>query len=234
MAASVHPQVVADLTPDLESRLARLDVCAVSDALDRLGLAPAVSGLVNLTVRKRISGPVITVKLHAVTPTTPPSTRHLCSTAIESASPGSVIVIEQRSGVEAAGWGGLLSRAAVLQQVSGVICEGWVRDVDEAIDLGFPVFARAATARTARGRIIEVSTNEVIRVGHVEVAAGDWVIADRTGVAFIPSARANEVIQIAEQIAGREAAIAEAVDAGTPIGTAMGANYERLVDREPS
>ena len=35
-----------------------------------------------------------------------------------------------------------------------------VRDLDESRQLDFPVFARSITGRTARGRIVEVSTGE--------------------------------------------------------------------------
>jgi len=38
---------------DADIRLGRLDVCSISDALDQLGLAPAVSGISSRAVRKR-------------------------------------------------------------------------------------------------------------------------------------------------------------------------------------
>ena len=41
----------------LVARLAALDSCAVSDALDSLGLPPAVAGLTPLSMRRRIAGP---------------------------------------------------------------------------------------------------------------------------------------------------------------------------------
>jgi regulator of RNase E activity RraA len=47
----------------LIERLAALDSCALSDALDSLGLPAAVAGLAPLSVARRIAGPVRTVKL---------------------------------------------------------------------------------------------------------------------------------------------------------------------------
>ena len=138
----------------LGQRLRRLDVCAVSDALDQLGLAPAVTGIWPRTARVRIAGPVVTVKLAKGPPPAGSPPRHLCTTAIESAPEGGVIVVEQRTGVDAAGWGGMLSNAATVRRLSGVIVEGSARDIDEAADLSFPVFARGQTARTARGRAV--------------------------------------------------------------------------------
>src|SRR4249919_3774066 len=113
---------------DLVSRLANLDSCAVSDALDKLGLPGAVGGINRLTTLRRIAGRVHTVRMDKDDGT--PSTRHLGTTAIEASGPGDVIVMEQRTGVEAACWGGNLSFGAKLRQVAGVIVDGPVRDVD--------------------------------------------------------------------------------------------------------
>src|SRR5574340_1601099 len=86
---------------DLVERLGRLDSCAVSDALDKLGLKGAVAGIVPLTCVRRISGKVLTIRLGVGEP--PRGTpRHICTTAIETAKPGDIIVVEQRSGLNAA------------------------------------------------------------------------------------------------------------------------------------
>jgi 4-hydroxy-4-methyl-2-oxoglutarate aldolase len=210
--------------------LQRLDVCAVSDALDRLGLPSATGALHHLSVRRRICGPVSTVRLVAASdaPHDAPA-RHLGTAAITAAPPGTVIVVEQRTGIEASGWGGILSRAAVRAGVSAVICDGWVRDVDEALELDFPILARSVTPRTARGRLVEASTNEPVIICDTTVRAGDYVIADSTGVAFIAGDRAREVIDIALSIAAREAAIVQAVESGVPVTEAMGANYDTML-----
>ena len=102
----------------------------------------------------------------------PAASRHLGTAAIEAAQPGDVIVVEQRTGIDAAGWGGNLSLGAKLRGVAGVIVDGPARDVDEARGYDFPVFARDHTARTARGRIVETGTNVPITVGDVAGLAG--------------------------------------------------------------
>src|SRR5271167_394685 len=140
------------IRPEIIARLQRLDTCALSDAADQLGLPGAVSGILPRTSTTRICGQVLTVKLAAGIPAVG-TARHLATLSIESAQPGAVIVIEQRTGLEAAGWGGMLSNAARLRGVVGVIVEGPARDVDEAAEIGFPVFSRTTTPRTARGRV---------------------------------------------------------------------------------
>src|SRR5512147_756357 len=110
----------------IAQRLAQLDTCAVSDALDKLGLKGCVTGLAALSVAQRIAGRVRTVKLVAKgaggVASGPP--RHLGTSAIEAAGAGEIIVIEQRSGVDAGSWGGILSLGAKLRGVAGVIADG--------------------------------------------------------------------------------------------------------------
>jgi 4-hydroxy-4-methyl-2-oxoglutarate aldolase len=216
---------------DIRHRLSCLDACAISDALDQLGLAPSVTGIGPLSVRQRISGRVLTVRLLAGKPPTGASARHLCTNAIMLAKAGDVIAVEHRSGVECAGWGGILSNAAKQRGVSGVIIDGFARDIDEATEMLFPVYARAATARTARGRVYEASTGEPISIGDAMVADGDFVVADSTGTAFIPASEIEAVLDAAEAIAAKEAAMTKAVLAGVPVTEVMAANYEHMLEK---
>jgi regulator of RNase E activity RraA len=205
---------------DLAARLGRLDACAVSDALDRLGLPGAVTGIGPLVpVGAPLTGPVITVRVGPRPDDRPRP--HLGATAIATASPGDVIVVDHRGRLDVSAWGGLLSLAARQRGVAGVIVDGACRDVDEARGLAFPLFARAAVPVTARGRIVEESCGSPVAIGGVPVAAGDWVIADSSGVVFVPSDRASQVIGLAEKIAAREAAMADAIRAGESIVDVM-------------
>ena len=217
---------------DIAARLARLDACAVSDALDQLGLPASITGLAPQSARQRISGRVVTVRLVAGKPPPDAPVRHLCTAAIDAAEPGDVVVVEQRTGIECAGWGGILSNAARVKGLAGVIVEGLARDVDEAAEIGFPVYARGSTARTARGRIHEAATGDPIGVGDATVATGDYVVADGSGAAFVPAARIDEVLTAAEAIAAKEAGMTRAVLAGHRVSTIMGAGYEHLLERK--
>jgi 4-hydroxy-4-methyl-2-oxoglutarate aldolase len=217
----------------IAGRLAALDACAVSDALDRLGLAGCVTGLAALSTPRRIAGRVRTVKLVAknAAPAAAGPPRHLGTTAIEAAQAGEIIVVEQRSGIDAGSWGGILSLGAKLRGIAGVIADGPVRDVDEARGLDFPVYGRSATARTARDRIVEAGNDVPVTIGGITVNPGDYALADSSAVVFVAAAEAARVIDAAETIAGREAAMAEALRAGRRITEVMGAAYEHMLKR---
>lgn len=209
-------------------RLRALDVCDLSDALDALGLAPAVGGLKPTGAHGPIAGRAVTVRLTAG-PGPAGATRHLCTAAVEAAGPEDVIVVEQRSGLDAAGWGGLLSRAARARGIAGTIVDGPARDIEEADRLGYPVYARSVTARTARGRIHEAEFGAAIILGETEVAPGDYVAADRSGCVVIAAAHIEEVLARAEAVAARSTAMAAAIDAGAPVSRVMGGDYEAML-----
>lgn len=213
---------------DFLTRLRKLDCCAVSDALDRLGLKGAVTGLARLSSSRRIAGRVLTVKLGVGEPPEG-KPRHVSTTAIAAAEPGDIIVIEQRSGVNAAAWGGILSLGAKLRGIAGVIADGPVRDIDEARHHDFPVFGRSLTCFTARGRLVELATGGPITVGDQPVKPGDYAVADGSGVAFIATEDIERVLPAAEDIVSREAAMAQALREGKPITEVMGANYENML-----
>lgn len=217
---------------DPVERLLRLDCCAVSDAMDKLGLKGCVSGLNQQSTKRRIAGRIVTYKLvprdQAPQPSTPP--RHLGTTAVEAARPGDIIVVEQRTDIDAGSWGGILSLGAKVRHVAGVIADGPVRDIDEARAYDFPIYCRALTARTARGRVSEAFTNEPVTIGDVTASPGDYAIADASGVVIIAAADILSVLETAEAIAGRESAMSKALLAGTPISQVMGADYEHMLN----
>lgn len=219
-------------------RLKRLDACAVSDALDKLALKGAVTGLPLRSTgpggASRFVGRAVTMKVGPGQPPPGPP-KHLGCTAIEAAGPGHVIVVEQRSGVEAGCWGGLLTLGAKVRGVAGVVADGPLRDVDEAIAYEFPIVARSLTARTARGRVVELGTQVPIVIGDegqpTTVNPGDYLLVDRSAVIVIAAAEIERVLEAAEAIVAKEAAMAKAILGGTPIGQVMGGAYEHMLNR---
>lgn len=215
---------------ELINRLEKLDACAVSDALDSLGLKGAQSGLLRRSTRSRIAGTIQTVKLHGMAPAGG-SKRHLGTAAIEAADNLTVIVVEQRTGIDCAGWGGVLANAAKVKGVRGVIVEGPARDIDEYEEIGFPVFSRFTTARTARGRVWEQDFGIPVQVGDSIVSPGDYVIADGSGVVFVTADKIEAVLAVAETVAEKERLMTQDVLAGKPVSVVMGTSYENMLHK---
>lgn len=211
------------------ARLRALDACAVSDALDKLGLAGCVTGLRSALPGKRIAGRVHTVKLKAGNAPGGRPPVHLGAAAIDASGPDDVIVVEQSTGIDAGCWGGILSRGAQHKGVAGVIAEGLVRDVDEAREIGFPVFCRGYTARTARNRVHEEATDVPITIGDHRVEPGHYVICDSSAAVFVAAADIERVLDAAEDIARREAEMTRRLAAGESASVVLGGNYEYML-----
>jgi regulator of RNase E activity RraA len=215
----------------LVKRLAALDACTVSDALDALAIKGATLGILPQWPCPRIAGRAVTVKLKPQGTEKP--TRHLGTEAIETANPGDVLVMEMAGRTDVPGWGGLLSLAAATKGLAGIVIDGACRDIDDSAAAKFPVFARAVVPITARGRVIQDSVNEEIQFAGVQVHPGDYVVADGSGTIIVPEARAEEVIAKGEEIAAREARMAEAVRKGASIVEVMETGgYEQMLDKK--
>jgi len=227
-AASSNEHGLHGQGSDWTARLAKIDTCVLSDALDRLQIRGVAFGLSRLAgVRSSVAGRVITVTLGPAQGDVAP--RHLCTAAVEQGGPGDVIVVEHHAHPQAAGWGGILSFAAKTKGIEGVIVDGVCRDIDEAIEFDFPIFAAGAVAATARGRVIETACQEPIVVRGVWVHPGDWVLADSSGVVFVPAARIEDVINTAEGLAFREKQMLDRVRKGEAVSVVMGHQYESML-----
>jgi len=218
---------------DYVQRLRSLDCCAVSDALDRLGLSGVISGVPQRSGNGLIAGNIITLKLDTKKVDdnqTVNQQRHLGTMAVETGGPDNVIVIEQSTGIEAGSWGGLLTIGAKVRGINGVISDGPVRDIDEARYHQFPIFSSSLTALTARGRIVEAGTNiPIVAWGHV-ILPGDYVIADSSSIIFIKQDNIKNVIETAETIFAKEAAMANKILRGEPISKVLDGKYENMLN----
>ena len=193
-------------------RLEKLDTCVVSDALDSLGLKGATWGVGPLWPCPRIVGRAVTMKIKPAGLQQP--AQHLGTAPIEAAKPGDVIVIDNGGKLEFSCWGGLLALSAKLKGLSGVVIDGASRDIDEARDLGFPVYARGAVPMTARGRVVQESFNQEIQFAGVQCHPGDLVIADGSGVVIVPKEREEEAVTAAEAIYQKEQEMAAGIRKG--------------------
>ena len=198
-------------------RMTALDSCALSDALDTLGISGVALGLHAVASDRPIAGEVIT--------------RHLCTAAVDAAGAGTVIVVAHHGRTHAAGWGGVLSAGAVMRKVEGVVVDGAVRDLDEARQFGLALYAATSVPVTARGRIVERAWNVPVEISGITVLPGDYVCADGSGIVFIPRDRIEEVLVIAERIAAKESEMLRRVRGGEALSEVMGGAYETMLDR---
>ncbi|MDT0548677.1 RraA family protein [Streptomyces lonegramiae] len=213
----------------LLAQFAALDSATVSDALDTCGLPPGQGGLRPMWGTPKLAGFARTVELEPLTGEY--GGAHILTGAIAEAGPEDVVVVASGGRTDVSSWGGIVSVGASVRGVRGVVTDGACRDVGQARELGFPVFARAQVPVTARGRLRQKSSGEPIRIGEVTVRQGDVLLADEGGVVVVPRERATEVLEGAQRLADLEAAIEAEVRAGVPLPEAM--RDARLAGTEP-
>jgi len=203
-------------------RLARLSTTNLSDALDALGLKGATYGIRPLWENaEKVLGRAVTIKITG---------NHLGVTAIEAASKGDVIMIDNGGRLDTSCWGGILANGAKQKGISGVVVDGAIRDLDDCVEIQFPAYARGAVVATARGRIMEEATNVLIQFAGVQVRPGDIVMGDRSGVVIVPQEKLDEVIEKAELFYGKEEQMIAEIRSGVGmLAVDNKFNYEKML-----
>jgi 4-hydroxy-4-methyl-2-oxoglutarate aldolase len=203
----------------------------ISDTLDELGIARRVVGasVLKPTIPGRIVvGPALTVRniLQRGDPIEA-ARQHLNRMAeFEAhnlAQEGDVLVIQGVGHVS--NMGGISAQTGKRQGEIGAIVHGGVRDVAHSRAIGYPIWASDLTPVTGKWRIETVEINGPVQIGETLVAPGDLVIADDTGVCFIPRDVVLEVLDAAEQKAKAEAVRCKAIDDGVSVPDISRATY---------
>ena len=217
------------LTREQRTRLMKLSTTNVSDALDALGLKGSTFGIRPIWhTMSKICGCAVTVKMTAAGLTK--SEHHLGTKAIELAEPGDVIVIDNGGRLDTSCWGGILATGAKYKGVSGVVIDGACRDVDDCVDVDFPVYCRGSVVATARGRIMEESTNAMIQFAGVQVRPGDVILGDKSGVVVVPQERFDDVLVKAEELFDKEEDMIRAIKEGSSmLDVDAKSGYEKML-----
>jgi 4-hydroxy-4-methyl-2-oxoglutarate aldolase len=218
----------------VERFLALEDLSAtVADALDALGVNGILgaSTLVPTLPEERVVGRVITLRnvpsrLDPYRAVSEGSWLMAEIHGIELAEAGDVIVI---SGLpEVSNMGGIVAACATRGGLAGAIVDGAVRDVGQSRRRGFPIWSRDISPATGKWRGSSVEINSTISVAGVAVASGDIVVADETGVCFVPIELADQVIARCEAIDKKEAEMFADIAEGLPMADVIGRLYGTL------
>ncbi len=193
-----------------------------SDAMDELGIVGAIpsSVLKPTDPKARIVGRALTLLNVPATESVPANVATGVSGMAEIeahnlAEPGDVLVVQGLDQVS--NMGGMSASIGHRQGQIGAIVDGAVRDVDHGRDIGYAIWSRSVSPITGKWRLKTVAVNKPVTVCGIAVAPGDLVLADETGVCFIPRARAAEVLARVQQIAKNEEIRTAKIEAGVPV-----------------
>ena len=140
---------------------------------------------------------------------------------LAAVQPGEVVVLATPEPREVALVGGLLASQAKARGAVALLVDGSVRDVDELVEIGLPVWARSVCAAGA-AKMVPGELDARVTVGGVTVEPGDVVVLDGDGAVVVRRHRREAVLRAAEARFAYEQELQLRLEAGESTLEAMG------------
>ena len=189
------------------TRLSELGVATVYEASGREGLIDIP--LIQIIPNSRVAGPARTalcgqddnLMVHAI---------------IEQIQPGEVLVLSMPEPAPVALIGELLATQVKVRGAAGILVDASVRDVNELVELGLPIWSHFIRARGAtKTKIGELNTT--VTVGGTQIASGDIVVLDADGGVCVRRERVDEVLESLRRKIGKGKCLAQEIAGGANI-----------------
>jgi 4-hydroxy-4-methyl-2-oxoglutarate aldolase len=186
------------------TRFSELGVATVYEASGREGLIDIP--LIQIIPNSRVAGPARTtlcgqgdnLMVHAI---------------IEQIQPGEVLVLSMPEPAPVALIGELLATQVKVRKAAGILVDASVRDVNELVELGLPIWSHFIRVRGAtKSKVGEL--NGTVTVGGTQISNGDIVVLDVDGGVCVKRERVDEVLKASEERLAKEAALREKLLAG--------------------
>mmetsp|Transcript_20982 Transcript_20982/g.64558 ORF Transcript_20982/g.64558 Transcript_20982/m.64558 type:complete len:280 (+) Transcript_20982:83-922(+) len=193
------------ISDEMLEKLGGLSTQALIDGLWVMGWPGAhIEGARGLAPGQKCAGRAVTLNFVPQRPDIqkdkPPGGESPEYEAFELCGPKEVLVMASVGPWESVG-GDIKFLRLMQRNLGGLVTDGSVRDTDELISYGFPVFSYSTTPRQGPAVMQPWECNGVICCGGVAVRPGDAVVGDQDGVVVVPAAAADMVYSIAH---GRE------------------------------
>jgi 4-hydroxy-4-methyl-2-oxoglutarate aldolase len=174
--------------------LAQLGSATVYEAGGRRGYVDA--DLVQVVPGSRVAGPARTVRCGQ-------DDNLMVHAAMSEVQPGEVLVLTMPEPRPVALIGELLATQAQAHGAAALLVDASVRDLEELIEMGLPIWARWVRVRGAAKDAIG-TIGDPVTVGGAEIRQGDVVVLDADGVAVVERGRVDEVLKASRDRAERE------------------------------
>ncbi len=144
----------------------------------------------------KICGPAFTVQCAA-------GDNMMLHKALERAQPGDVIVATVGGAEDYGYFGDLMATSALARKVAGLAIEGCIRDSEEIIEAGFPIFSTGLCIRgSGKGTLGLVNYPTIF--GGYSVNPGDLIVGDDDGMVCVRLADCEEVLKKTDDRVAKE------------------------------
>jgi 4-hydroxy-4-methyl-2-oxoglutarate aldolase len=138
----------------------------------------------------------------------------LAWTGLLSQAPRGSIWVSQPNDRVVAHMGELSAETLKNKGVRGCVADGFVRDVNFLLAIGFQTWSRGFTPRDIVGHWLPAATNIPITIGDVAIEPGDYMVGDRDGLVRVPRALADEIATKAAAAMATESLVRKSILAG--------------------
>jgi 4-hydroxy-4-methyl-2-oxoglutarate aldolase len=176
------------------AELAELGTATVYEGGGRRGCVEA--DFIQVVPGSRAAGPARTVRCGQ-------DDNLMVHAAMAQLEPGEVLVLTMPEPRPIALVGDLLATQAKVHGAAAILVDASVRDVEDLVTLGLPIWARWVRVRGA-DKDVPGSIGEPVTVGGVTINPGDVVVLDADGVAVVERAQVEETLAGARERAERE------------------------------
>jgi len=199
----------------ISDRLARCYTAVVHDVMRAMGLRDFTlpPELRPILPELSLAGPAFTIEGKVVAGADPHETL-LAWTGLLSQAPAGSVWVSQPNDRVVAHMGELSAETLKNKGVRGCIVDGFVRDANFLLAIGFQTWSRGFTPRDIVGHWLPAATDASITIGDVAIAPGDYLVGDRDGLVRVPRALAEEVGHEAEAAIATESLVRKAILAG--------------------
>ena len=139
--------------------------------------------------------------------------------AIDNAGKNSILVIDVNGGKKAI-WGELATRSAIMKEIGGVVINGAVRDLDDIVNMGLPIFTRYISSNAGEPKGYGEIGAEIQFGGQI-IRTGDWIIGDDSGVIVVAQEIAQEIANRALDVKEHENRIREEIKKGGSLSSVL-------------
>jgi 4-hydroxy-4-methyl-2-oxoglutarate aldolase len=193
-------------SPDLVKQFAALSSATVHEASGRKGYVDY--RIKSLAIGVKVCGPVYTVQCM-------PGDNLMLHKGLEKAEPGEVLLVTV-GGEMGYGYGylgGLMATSAMARQVAGLVIDGCIRDSEEIIEMGFPIFCRGTAIRgTVKASLGLI--NYPLNFAGTTVNPGDLILGDDDGLVVVSCDECEAVLEKALKRVAMETEKAKVLQGG--------------------